>query len=215
MKTASQREFRFLRRGGKRAGAGRKLAAGKRRSVSHKRRPALNRRHPVHVVMRVRDDVTNLRGPAFGTLLHAFREVKARSGFRLVHFSVQSNHIHLVVEADDEIALSRAMQSLAIRIAKNLNQALSRSGQVFSDHYFAEQMKSPAQVRHTLRYVLRNVDHHRGRALGRVDPRASELYLTIVALPAGAPVSQPKTWLLRVGWRHARRMMGPIVEGFE
>jgi REP element-mobilizing transposase RayT len=205
MKVASQSEFGFARRGGRRPGAGRKLAPGKRRSVSHKKRPSLKRRHPVHVVMRLRSDVTNLRGPAFGTVLFCLREIARRTGFRVVHFSVQSNHLHLIVEADDEVALSRGMQALAIRIAKNLNQALARSGSVFSDHYFAEQMRSPAQVRHTLRYVLRNRDHHAGHALGRPDSRSSEDYLAAIALPANAPVSMPATWLLTVGWRTRKR----------
>ena len=208
MKGAVQGEFSFARRGGQRRGAGRKLAPGKRRSVSHKARPALKSRHPAHVVLRTRGDVCNLRGPAFGTVLHCFRAMRGRGGFRIVHYSVQSNHIHLLVEAQDERALARGMQSLSIRIAKNLNQALSRSGSVFADHYFAEQMKTPAQVRHTLRYVLRNVDHHRGRSRGRLDSRASETYLSVEAFAADAPVSRPQTWLLRIGWQRVKQREG-------
>lgn len=203
MKPPARGKSSFARRGGPRPGAGRKLLPGKRRSVSHKKRPPLKPRHPVHVVMRTRE-VTNLRGPAFGTLLHCFRAMRGWPGFRLVHYSVQSNHIHLIVEAHDERALSLAMQSLAIRVARNLNQALMRRGSVFADHYFAEQMKSPAQVRHTLRYVLRNVEHHRGRAPGRPDSRASGIYLSMEIVPADAPVSSPRTWLLRAGWRRGR-----------
>jgi REP element-mobilizing transposase RayT len=165
----------------------------------------------------VRDDVTNLRGPAFGTVLHCFRAVAGRPGFRIVHYSVQSNHLHLIVEAEDTHALSRGVQALAIRLAKNLNQALSRTGQVFSDHYFAEQMKSPAQARHTLRYVLRNIEHHRGRKLDRPDSRSSSVYFDVEAVPIDAPVVAPQTWLLRAGWRRASRSKAPplLAAGFD
>jgi REP element-mobilizing transposase RayT len=156
----------------------------------------------VHAVLRVRDDVTNLRGPVFSTLLFCFRAMKRRAGFRLVHFSVQSNHIHLIVEASDERALSRAMQSLAIRIARNLNQVLTRRGRVFDDHYFSEQLKGPRQVRHTLRYVFRNFEHHTGRK--GPDGRASEMYLQVREVPPHAPVALPRTWLLTVGWRRIK-----------
>ena len=192
------------RRGGKRPGAGRKRDPSRRRQVPHRPRPALSRHHPVHAVLRVGADVTDLRGPAFGSLLASFRKGRERPGFRLVHFSVQSNHLHLLVEADDARALARGMQALAIRIAKGLNQILDRHGQVFEDHYFAEQMKSPAQVRHTLRYVFRNFEHHAGGVATGSDPRASERFFQAAALPPDAPVSAPKTWLLTIGWRREK-----------
>ena len=162
--------------------------------------------------MRIRADVTNLRGPAFGTLKHCFRKGRARPGFRLVHFSVQSNHLHLIVEADDEVALARGLQALAIRIAKNLNQVLSRTGRVFEDHYFAEQLKKPAQVRHTLRYVFRNAEHHSGRAPAGFDSRASEMFFEVKDLPEEAPVVGPKTWLLTIGFRRVRGRPWPARE---
>jgi hypothetical protein len=77
-------------------------------------------------------------------------------------------------------------------------------------------MRSPAQVRHTLRYVLRNVEHHSGRRLERPDSRASAVYLTVDLLPAGAPVSLPRTWLLRSGWRKTRAIIrGLPAAGFD
>ena len=145
----------------------------------------------------------SLRGKrAFRVVLACLEAARERAGTRIVHFSVQSNHIHLIVEAHDEHRLARGMQSLAIRIAKNVNQVLSRRGAVFEDHYFAEQMRSPAQVRHTLRYVLRNAEHHSGRR--GVDGRASEIYLDVEELPSRAPVTRPRCWLLAIGWRRAR-----------
>ena len=199
-------------RGGARKGAGRKRDPAKRPRVPHRKRPKLSRHHPVHAVLRVCGDVTNLRGPAFGTLKHCFRQGRARPGFRLVHFSVQSNHLHLIVEADDAVALARGMQALAIRIARSLNQVLSRTGPVFEDHYFAEQLKKPAQVRHTLRYVFRNAEHHTGRAPRGFDSRASEMFFEAKALPDDSPVAAPKTWLLTIGFRRVRGRPWPARE---
>ena len=132
----------------------------------------------------------NLRsGPAFAVLCSCFLAVKPRRGFAIVH-SVQSNHIHLIVEAAERMALLR-------------------DGTVFEDHYFGEQMKSPAQVRHTLRYIFRNVEHHSGRLVRGFDPRATEMYLSAQPLPGEVPVSSPRTWLLTVGWRRVRRRPWP------
>ena len=91
---------------------------------------------------------------------------KERFGFRLVHFSVQSNHIHLLVEADQKEALAAGMQGFQISAAKLINAAISkggarRRGSVFPDRYFAKIITSARQARHTLRYVLLNWRHHK------------------------------------------------------
>ena len=123
--------------GGARKGAGRKRATA-RPNVSHLRRASLDANQPVLVTMRVRRDVPNLRTqrPMAGVRL-AFAGGRRRFGFRLVHFSVQGNHLHLIVEAADKRALSRGMQGLAIRLARRVNGALGRSGSMFADRYHA------------------------------------------------------------------------------
>jgi hypothetical protein len=75
-------------------------------------------------------------------------------------YSVQRNHIHLIVEADDTVALSRGMQGLVARLAKAVNRAASRSGAVFSDHYHAHELRKPTEVRNALVYVLNNWKKH-------------------------------------------------------
>ena len=182
--------------GGKRAGAGRKRRAP-RQLVSHKRRPEHAPRFPLHVVMRARPDAPVLRrGQVFRAVRAALEEGAARGGFRLIHFSVQGNHLHLVVEAVDKVALSRGMQGLAVHIARAANRAVGRKGRVFADHYFARELKTPAEVRRAVRYVLDNRMLH-----GRLQPQTD-------ACASSAPLVQPRTWLLTVGWRRSRA--GPL-----
>ena len=59
----------------------------------------------------------------------------ARSWFRVVQFSVQTDHIHMIVEAADKPSLSRGMMGLCVRLARALNQALERHGGVWSERY--------------------------------------------------------------------------------
>ena len=182
--------------GGKRAGAGRKRKSSLRR-VSHRRRPEHAPRFPLHVVLRARQDAPGLRrGQVFRAVRAALEAGAAKAGFRLVHFSVQGNHLHLVVEAVDKVALSRGMQGLAVRIARAVNRAADRTGRVFADHYFARELKTPAEVRRAVRYVLDNRMLH-GRLQPQTDARASP-----------GPLVQPRTWLLTVGWLRSRA--GPL-----
>ena len=141
-----------------------------------------------------------------------------RFGMRLVHYSVQANHIHLIAEADDARSLSRGLQGLLIRLAKRLNKHLARRGKVFADRYHSRALKTPNEVRYALRYVLQNAHKHaaeRGELppRGAVDPYSSARYFEGYAdrdanLVAEAwkrttpsPVRPPACWLLKYGWR--------------
>jgi hypothetical protein len=105
--------------GGRRKGAGRK-AVGPLRLVSHRPRPVHLARHPLHAVWRTRPEVPSLRGRAVMDLLRqALGAGGRRAEFRLIHYSVQGNHLHLVVEAHDKVSLSRGMQGLAVRAASS------------------------------------------------------------------------------------------------
>jgi REP element-mobilizing transposase RayT len=116
----------------------------------------------------VRAGLASLRGPAlFRAVRDALAAGKERFGFRLVHFSVQRDHLHLLAEAEDRRALGRGIQGLSIRVAKAINRELRRKGRVFADRYHARVLKTPRECWFALRYVLLNArKHERGR--GRV-----------------------------------------------
>jgi REP element-mobilizing transposase RayT len=127
-----------------------------------------------------------------------------RAGFRLVHFSLQSNHIHLLVEAGDRRALSRGMQALLVRVSRALNRHWKRRGPVFWDRFHARPLRTPREVRTALVYVLQNARHH-GLKLAGPDPYSSGRWFDGWKRPLdvaiGNPGVPPRTWLLRTGWR--------------
>ena len=147
-------------------------------------RPALAARFPVHATWRMEKRVWNLRSRrCFGVMQRAMYAGAARFGFRLVHYAVMGNHVHLIVEAPDRVALGRAMKGLGVRIARALNRVMGRSGAVVGDRYHAHILRTPSEVRRARVYLLTNARHHFGRA--HADPFASRV-----------PVVAPRTWLL-------------------
>ncbi|HVS08417.1 MAG TPA: transposase [Planctomycetota bacterium] len=202
---ARQLAFDFKEWGGARAGAGRK-PKGERALVSHRRREPLASRYPVHVTMRLREGLPNLRRSGeIRAVCDAFRTGAERFGFRLNHYSVQTTHVHLIAEAPDRRALSRGLQGLAVRIARRLNRTWERKGKVFADHYHDRILRSPKEVRNALCYVLHNWRRHGIFASG-VDPCSSGRWFDgwreakPVAL-ANAFVVKARTWLQTTGWR--------------
>jgi REP element-mobilizing transposase RayT len=185
--------------GGKRKGAGRK-PAGARAGVAHRPRPAISRRMPLHVTLRMAPHVYNLRSRrSFQVIARALRKGGDRFEVGVVQFSVQGNHIHLLVEAASRDSLTRAIKGLGVRIAKGLNRMMGKSGRVLDDRYHAHPLRTPTEVRHAMTYIRDNAKKHaaeRGEtySAGYVDP-----YSSAAAHDLQLPVA--RTWLLREGWR--------------
>jgi REP element-mobilizing transposase RayT len=194
-----------------------------RRNVLHRARQRFASCYPLLVTLRADAAVGSLRAK------HTFREVRAslaaaaqgRAGFRIVQFSVQRDHIHLIVEAKDRATLSLAMRGLAVRLCKAINRAIRRPrGRVFPDRYHDRILRTPREVRNALAYVLQNARKHgaapRSAPRAWVDPMSSgpwfEGWRGEVVIPHGAvrttgpPVAEPRTWLLRTGWRRHGRI---------
>jgi hypothetical protein len=129
----------------------------------------------------------------------------SRAGFRVVHYSIQQDHVHLIVEADGRTLLQRGVQGLAIRVALAVNRTLQRKGRLWGDRYHARALGTPREVRASLVYVLLNFRKHLRAAPG-IDPRSSgaafsgwkERQRARYSGPTG--VTEPHTWLARVGW---------------
>ena len=193
-----QIEFKLPTWGGERKGAGRK-PNGAKPGVSHLRRLSFAARYPVHVTLRMVRAVGFLRTFSRAQAIEqAMREVRHRFGRRVVHYSIQGNHLHLIVEIDDAAMLSRAINGLAVRLARALNHLAERKGKVFVDRYHAHVLKTPREVRNAVRYVLENFRHHLREdvAPAGADPRSSALWLD-APITEDAPIASPQTWLLR------------------
>jgi putative transposase len=204
-----QTRFEFHTWGGKRKNAGRKpVRPG---AAKHVTRPALASCFPVHVTMKLDPNLRSLReGPLCPAIEACLPGAKPRQRFRLVHYSIQDHHLHLIVEAADALSLSRGVQGLAVRIARAVNRALGRRGRVFSDRYFSRILKTPREVRNGLCYVLNNTRRHAAQrrerlVCNRIDDRSSGRYFDgwheRPPPEPDPPVAGPHTWLLRVGWR--------------
>jgi REP element-mobilizing transposase RayT len=195
-----QLELRASTWGGKRDGAGRPKTG--RKYVPHRVRPVHKKAHPVHVTLRAR--VSTLRDFSVFDAVEAALAKGSKSFFRVCEYSVQRNHIHLIVEAGDTVALSRGMQGLVARIAKAVNRAMHRRGSVFADHYHAHELCKPTEVRNALVYVLNNWKKHLPGANRGVDGCSSGKWFLgwqDHGPDTPSPLPAAKEWLLTQGWR--------------
>ena len=215
---ATQLELLYRRpsRGGARPGAGRRRLPAHARHTPHRARPVHSAAHPVHVTLRAYS--RSLRSQVISkTVLRALRDSNSEH-FRIAQYSVQENHVHLIVEAKDKTTLSSSLRGLMVRVARRVNRLLSRRGRFWADRWHGHALTRPREVRNALVYVLQNHKKHVQRArrgaekgVAVLDPLSSAEWFGGFAEPfprgfrsIGPPcIALARTWLLRVGWcRH-------------
>jgi hypothetical protein len=206
----------------RRKGGGRKKSPNS--GVSHLKRPELKERHPVHTTLKLLDGFPSLRGRRQTlVVLDALRRAcrgtaREPGGLHVCHYSIQDDHAHLIVEAQDKETLARGIQGLSIRLAKGLNKLWGRTGKVFADRYHEHVLETPTEVRNALAYLFRNWKKHgvEREENGLPDELSSgrwfEGWTDYVACSmskalGSSPIAEARTWLLRVGWARA----GPLV----
>jgi putative transposase len=200
-------------RGGWRSRAGRPRGRSGE-YIPHVKRARVTKNTPVHVTLKCVEGLPSLRQVKYRrVILRVFAEEGARKGFRLVHYAIRRDHMHLVCEADATLALSRGIQRVASRVARLLNKELKRKGRFFADRFHGRAIRSPKDMRNVLSYVYLNL--HKDKAKRRIrilspDSCSSHAWFDgwQHASPGGppepgtrAPVAQAQSWLLRKGWR--------------
>ncbi len=197
--------------GGRRAGAGRR--AGPNPRDPHRTRAPLAARFPCHVTLKVQRGLPSLRTVKLvRELERSFATACERGWFRVAHYSIQPDHLHMVVEAAGKEALARGMKSIGSRLARTVNRVFQRRGPVLVDRYHLHVLRTPREVRHALAYVLLNARRHLAKlgrrlpGLAQIDPASSGRWFDgwgrmLFGAHDPPSVAPPHTWLLRVGWR--------------
>ncbi len=144
--------------GGARKGAGRKPR--RRPSMPHVTRPKVDARYPVQVTIRATPGLPSLRSPrVFGALRRAIARASV-DRFRVIHFSIQQDHGHFIVEGDEARRARGGAHGLAIRLALAVNRVLGRKGKVVGDRY--PRVRSRRHDRVQTRYIGDGTDKAHG-----------------------------------------------------
>ena len=216
--------------GGRRRGAGRPNLLGR---LNHMKRADVDLKKPLHITMKLNKRFSSLRTKGFH---RGFKKILLRAReFQLyvVHYSIQSNHIHMIVEAKSNLALGSGMRSLAGRISRLVRgrnegaRAGAEAGSVFRDRYHLHVLRTPSEMKTALAYVLLNtakhlnlIEHIDGYSSGMFFPQWQKLlggkFRGLIArtvkdlektiefrLGTCEELNSPQSWLLQRGWTRA------------
>ncbi len=163
--------------GGKRPGAGRKRIHSP--GVSHRKREKITRHTPVHINLRYE---TRIRNRDFLEILKRAILSAQSKGMRILHYSVQSNHLHFIVEANTNRTLTSGMRALTVTIAKGIS-----TERVQIERYHLHVLRYPKEARNAVQYVVYNEKKHTGKML--IDSYSSLRPVTGLDQPRSWPLS--------------------------
>lgn len=187
--------------GGRRKGAGKKRihSAG----VAHTKREKITSREPLHVNFKLTVTIKNENG------LRAIKKSleNARKYFHILHYSLQWNHIHLIIEATDNEALFRGMRSFTNTFVKCMGK-----GSIQKERYHLHVLRSVKETKNAFRYVIFNEAHHSRKKVVTADAYSSlhqlnlkelakQFKFSIVKKSSHREISldQPTSWLAKNG----------------
>jgi REP element-mobilizing transposase RayT len=177
---------------------------------------------PLHITLKLRAGLPSLRTEErMAEFLYAVDRART-FGLHVIHFALESNHIHLIAEAADNASLARGMKSLCGRFGKIIRRAVGGVGAVFVGRFHLHSLRTPTEMFRALSYVLLNHARHAG-LIAHIDRFSSgthfrdwhlllkDRFCGLIEEQAKIGVriieelSSPRSWLCRMGWKLARR----------
>ncbi len=144
--------------GGSRKGAGAKKK--KPGMQNHLPRPQFKSSWPLHINVKMVKEIPNLRTKhRFKLIKRAILKAREKK-LRIIHFCVQSNHLHLLVEASDKAELGKSMQSFCTSLAKLINNSCRRRGRVFVDRYHLHILRTSQEVKNAMKNIFQKLYKH-------------------------------------------------------
>ena len=181
--------------GGARVGAGRKRSTNEQ---PHREREKFTKRCPVQVTLKLKPDIANLRRrDVYRKIEACLRQAATREDAPICDFSVQGDHVHMLVDAANNKALTSAVRGVSIRVARAINKFWGRKGRVFNDRYHARLLRSPTEVLVSRRYILNNYRKHLPERLEteRTQPQAAWIAVTPKHLDVARQILEAKHWI--------------------
>jgi REP element-mobilizing transposase RayT len=145
-------------------GAGRPVTLSKKElmtKIYHRSRPEIPRARPVHVTIKSNKNIIpNLRSKVFYKEIRQGMKRARILGIRIIHFSVQRDHVHMLIEAENKKQLGESMRALSISLSKRFSFTLKKKVKALKNRYHLHILKSLQEIKNATNYILHNGQKH-------------------------------------------------------
>ena len=169
----------------KRAGRPAKVDVG----IRHISREKLHRRSALHLTIKVRENKAEIKTKKIlKALHHAIKRARLKR-LKIIHYTLEYNHIHLLAEATNNEILHQGMQALGISLSKAINKIKSLKGSVYKHRYHLKKINSRRQYKNVIHYILKNGIKHK-RTSSIIDPYNSAVVAKNISADIESTIQQ-------------------------
>ncbi|MGZ3809593.1 MAG: transposase, partial [Bacteriovorax sp.] len=131
------------------------------RGIRHISRDEIKRPTPLHLTIKIQKNKAGIRNKSILKNLHASIKKARIMGLKVIHYTLEFDHVHLLVECDSKETLGRGMQSFGISFSKGINKIKGLKGSVFKTRYHLRTLKTPNEIKNVINYILGNSIKHK------------------------------------------------------
>jgi REP element-mobilizing transposase RayT len=128
--------------------------------IRHRERPKLTRLSSLHLTVKINRIKADLKNKSTLKVLKRAICNARKKGLRVVHFSLEYDHIHLLIESPNNSTLGRGMQSLGVTMARGINLFKKSEGGVYKHRYHFRKISSSRELKRVMHYIFNNGVKH-------------------------------------------------------
>jgi REP element-mobilizing transposase RayT len=129
--------------------------------IRHRERPKLTRLSSLHLTIKIKRIKADLKNKSILIVLKRAIYNARKKGLRVIHFSLEFDHVHLLIEAPDNFILGKGMQSLGVTLVRGINKLGQTSGEVYKHRYHFRKINSTRELKVVMNYIFHNGVKHR------------------------------------------------------
>jgi REP element-mobilizing transposase RayT len=129
--------------------------------IRHTERPLITRLSSLHLTVKILRIKANLKNKVVLSILKRSILNARKMGLRVIHFSLEYDHVHLLIEAENNIILGKGMQAFGVTFSKALNRMRKINGAVYKHRYHFRKIVGARQLKNVLNYIFNNGIKHK------------------------------------------------------
>lgn len=129
--------------------------------ISHRKRPCLKKPSSLHLTIKVKRIKAEMKNRTVLILLKRAILNARKQGLRIIHFSLEYDHVHLLVEAADNLVLGKGMQAFGVTLSKAINRLKKLNGEVYKHRYHFRKITSTRELKVVMNYIFSNGMKHK------------------------------------------------------
>jgi REP element-mobilizing transposase RayT len=128
--------------------------------IRHTERPLIKKPSSLHLTIKVEKIKADIKNKTVLSILKRAIQNARKQGLRVIHFSLEYDHVHLLIEAENNTTLGKGMQAFGVTFSKAINRVRKTTGKVYKHRYHFKAITSPKQLKNVMSYIFKNGVKH-------------------------------------------------------